>query len=58
MQAAGKHIEPYWQNYAFHHKQEIYDILEKYKIGKTTNKQTTNAQANTSQLTKKWKKKL
>ncbi|VEL28966.1 unnamed protein product [Protopolystoma xenopodis] len=31
--AAGQNVEPYWDLYAFHKKDDILDILEQYYIG-------------------------
>jgi sulfite oxidase len=33
LRAAGSSIEPYWQIFAIHQKQDVYDILEQYYIG-------------------------
>lgn len=33
MQAAGKDVTRYWDQYPFHHQNHIYSILEQYKIG-------------------------
>ena len=31
--AAGQSLEPFWSIYAQHHTQQVYDILESYRIG-------------------------
>ncbi|TVY47564.1 Sulfite oxidase [Lachnellula occidentalis] len=33
LRAAGGSVEPYWKIFAIHQKQEVYDILEQYRIG-------------------------
>lgn len=33
LRAAGGSIDPYWDIFTIHKKQEVYDILEQYKIG-------------------------
>ena len=33
LRAAGGSIEPYWRIFKIHHKQDVYDILEAYRIG-------------------------
>ena len=33
MLAAGSAIDPYWNLYAVHKNEEVYQILEQYKIG-------------------------
>ncbi|MCJ1296408.1 hypothetical protein MMC34_007974 [Xylographa carneopallida] len=33
LRAAGGSIEPYWKIFKIHHKQDVYDILEAYRIG-------------------------
>ncbi|MCJ1377681.1 hypothetical protein MMC17_000777 [Xylographa soralifera] len=33
LRAAGGSIEPYWRMFKIHHKQDVYDILEAYRIG-------------------------
>ena len=33
LRAAGGSIEPYWKIFSIHHKQDVYDILEEFRIG-------------------------
>ncbi|TVY43137.1 putative sulfite oxidase, mitochondrial [Lachnellula subtilissima] len=33
LRAAGGSVEPYWKIFSIHQKQEVYDILEQYRIG-------------------------
>ena len=33
MLAAGGNLEPFWDMYAQHKKQEVYDLLAEYQIG-------------------------
>ena len=33
MMAAGGSLEPFWEMYIFHKKDEVYNMLKKYKIG-------------------------
>jgi sulfite oxidase len=33
MMAAGGSIEPFWEMYSFHKRENIYSLLDKFKIG-------------------------
>jgi len=45
LRAVGSSIEPYWSIFTIHQKQDVYDILEQYFIGKIDPRDLVNGKA-------------
>jgi sulfite oxidase len=43
MMSAGSSIEPFWNIYAVHYKNEVFELLEEHRIGNLKKTQNTNA---------------